>query len=1063
MKNAMLRLLACCVIVLSTAALLRADRAADLRNENVPVGYIAYPPHDFATNSLGDPSSPSNNGFTPAQLRHAYGYDQLSTTGSGQTIAIVDAYGSPTIQADLNTFCAAFGIASTTVQVYYPQGTPTADSDWATETSLDVEWAHAIAPAAKIALVISKSSSLADLDSAVDYAASLTGVTQVSMSWGTGEFPTEASSDFHFNVSGVVFFAATGDTGSDTDDALGVSYPASSPNVVGVGGTTLTLTGSNWTSETGWADGGGGISAVETVPSFQSGWWSGTTRGVPDVASDADPNTGVPIFLTGAGWFQVGGTSFACPTWAALSALANSLRSQSISPTPGIFYTLATANYAGYYHDITTGTNGTYNAGTGYDLVTGLGTPIANQLVVALAGGFSGSQVAAPAFFPPAGTYASAQSVTLVSATSGATIRYTTNGTTPTETVGTVYTVPVSISANATLKAIAYKGGLADSSVISDAYTFASQAAAPTFSPAGGTYLNSQTVAISTATGGATIRYTTDGSTPTETYGTVYSGPVSISSSGPTALNAIAYESGLLDSPVADGLYTFSPVNVLYNLTNAGNGGIYPFGGVVQYSDGSFYGTTSAGGTAGDGTVFKVTTAGVWTTLVSFTGLNGATPYAKLVLGSDGNFYGTTTAGGSTYVSSSNTGDGTVFKITPTGTLTTLVSFTGTNGQTPYAKLVLGSDGNFYGTTTAGGSSNDGTIFNVTPTGTLTTLVLFTGSNGASPHGGLVQGSDGNFYGTTHGGGSNAFGTVFSMTSSGNLTTLVSFAGTNGEFPDSALIQGSDGNYYGTTSGDNSTNFGTAFQITSSGALTTLVTFDGDNGADPNGGLVQGSDGNFYGTTVYGGSADAGTVYRMTSTGVLATVATFTGANGAYPYSRLIQASDGNYYGTTEYGGNSDSGVFFQLIPQVAAPVFSPAPGTFGSAQNVTMTTTTSGASIRYTTDGSTPTETNGTLYSGAININPSTATSSNVSPNAVPPPPGFPGPVATHSVTNLQAIAYKSGLQDSPVSAGTFTVIITSASPLTTPSGGGGGAFDDWFLGFLALAGLLRRKCRKS
>ena len=202
----------------------------------------------------------------------------------------------------------------------------------------------------------------------------------------------------------------------------------------------------------------------------------------------------------------------------------------------------------------------------------------------------------------------------------------------------------------------------------------------------------------------------------------------------------------------------------------------------------AFYGTTENNGSGSSvGTVFRVTPAGVLTTLVNFNGANGQYPWAGLVLGSDRNFYGTTQTGG-------NSGVGTVFKMTPAGVLTTLVNFTGANGSGPYAGLVLGSDGNFYGTTSYGGPNDLGTVFQMTPAGVLTTLVNFTGANGHGPYAGLVQGSDGNFYGTTVGGGANDLGTVFKMTPAGVLTTLVSFNGSSGAplgaQPTAGLVQG---------------------------------------------------------------------------------------------------------------------------------------------------------------------------------------------------------------------------------------------------------------------------------
>ncbi|MGA3006968.1 MAG: choice-of-anchor tandem repeat GloVer-containing protein [Opitutaceae bacterium] len=978
----------CGLFALSAAAgLLRADRESDLRNEIIPPGHRMRPPiHRVA--SAYDSSSPTGNGYTPQQLRHAYGFDQVTATGSGQIIAIVDAFGSSTVQADLDTFCKAFNIPSTTVEVCYPQGQPLGDSGWATETSIDVEWAHAIAPGATIVLVVAQSAADADLFAAVDYAVNL-GATQVSMSWGGPEYSTEMSSDFHFNVPGVTFFASSGDSGA------GVEYPSCSPYVVGVGGTTLKLNSSGAiTSETAWTGSGGGVSAYETVPGYQAGWWSGVKRGVPDVSYDADPSTGIPVYVTGSGWGQWGGTSIGAPQWAGLCALANSLRSTSIAPAPGSFYSLAGANYGGYFHDIVSGSSGN-PAGPGYDLVTGLGSPLANQVVPALAGGLS-TQVAAPVFFPPAGTYAGSKSVTIVSATPGASLRYTTDGSTPTATKGTLYSVPFSISATTTVKAVAYKSGLAASLVTSGIYTFLSPAAAPVFSPGAGTYAYAQEVAISTKTSGATIRYTVDGSVPTETHGTLYSDPVNM---GATAtLQAIAYKSGLADSPLTSGVYTITPLSLVYNFTGSLNGGTHPYASLALGSDGNFYGTTNNGGSGDYGTVFKLTPAGVVTTLVAFNYTNGAYPTAALVQGSDGNFYGVTPTGGSG-------SSGTVFKMTSTGVLITLVSFNLTNGSTP-SGLVQGSDGAFYGTATNGGGANYGTVFKMTAKGSLTTLVTFNGSNGGNPDAGLVQGHDGNFYGITSEGGAYGDGTVFKMTPAGVLTTLVSFNGGDGSYPAEPLIQASDGNFYSTTNTGGSNDLGTLFRVSPAGVLSTLVTFDGVNGLDPAGALWQDGDGNLYGATMEGGPGydpingpvGNGIVFKLTPAGVLTTLAVFNGPNGLEPSSALVQGKDGNLYGVAAFGGTSDDGIIFQLIlpPQVSAPVFSPAAGTYSSAQKVKVSSQTSGASIRYTTDGSMPTESHGTLYSGSIKIS---------------------------QTTTLKAMAYQTGSTDSAVTVGNYTI----------------------------------------
>jgi uncharacterized repeat protein (TIGR03803 family) len=333
----------------------------------------------------------------------------------------------------------------------------------------------------------------------------------------------------------------------------------------------------------------------------------------------------------------------------------------------------------------------------------------------------------------------------------------------------------------------------------------------------------------------------------------------------------------------------------------------YPTAALVQGSDGNFYGTTEYGGVNNDGTIFQVTPAGVLTTLVSFSGTNGAAPYGALVQGTDGNFYGTTSAGGAKNC-------GTVFKMTPAGVLTKLASFSGSNGSYPYAGLVQGTDGNFYGTTAGGGASGAGTVFKMTPAGVLTTLFSFYSGAGEIPLSALVQGTNGSFYGTASAGGAYGYGTVFKITPVSAFTQLFSFnSGTSSYYPFAGLVQGSDGNFYGTTEFGGAKNAGTVFKMTPAGALTSLTGFNVSNGYISSAGLVQGSDGNFYGTTDGGGAGGGGTVFTMTPAGVLTTLVSFNGTNGINPQGGLVQGNDGNFYGVTEYGGTNRLGTVFQV------------------------------------------------------------------------------------------------------------------------------------------------------
>ncbi|MCE5269474.1 MAG: hypothetical protein LLG00_16480 [Planctomycetaceae bacterium] len=357
--------------------------------------------------------------LTPAQIRGAYGVDQITWgsikgDGSGQTVAIVDAYDHPGLvnstdasfsSSDLHVFDARYGLADPPSFLKLDQlggaDYPTPNATWAIETALDVQWVHAIAPGASIILVEAVSDSLSDLMVAVDTARNYPGVSVVSMSWGTAD-GAESDWDTHFTTpaghAGVTFLAATGDNGWPG------TYPAYSPNVVAVGGASLTISGATYVSETGWSHSGGGQSIYAEEPSYQSAFQSTNWRQIPDVSFDADPDSGVSFYCSYGfgGWGNVGGTSLSSPCWAGLIAIANQLRTASGLPTLNsatdptetqtLLYALAGSatnyNAAGYYHDITSGSNITggngFTAAAGYDMVTGLGTPVANKLVPAL-------------------------------------------------------------------------------------------------------------------------------------------------------------------------------------------------------------------------------------------------------------------------------------------------------------------------------------------------------------------------------------------------------------------------------------------------------------------------------------------------------------------------------------------------------------------------------------------------------------------------------------------------------------------------------------------------------
>jgi uncharacterized repeat protein (TIGR03803 family) len=325
-----------------------------------------------------------------------------------------------------------------------------------------------------------------------------------------------------------------------------------------------------------------------------------------------------------------------------------------------------------------------------------------------------------------------------------------------------------------------------------------------------------------------------------------------------------------------------------------GTNGKFPYAGLIQADDGYGYGTTEYGGTStncnnGCGTLFKVTPGGAVTSIYSFclesACPDGKYPYAPLFQTAAGDFYGTTAEGGTNNY-------GTVFEVTASG-LTTLHSFLKTDGENPFAGVIEGSDGNFYGTTVGGGAaSGQGTVFKMTPTGTLTTLYTFCEqgvvppcADGDQPQSALVESAAAIFYGTTSVGGANDGGTVFSITSTGTLSTLYSFCALSGcmdgELPYSGLIEAANGIFYGTTFSGGANGGGTVFEITAAGTFTSLYSFCSQtacaDGGFPNAPLVQATDGNFYGTTSAGGTADAGTIFKITPAGVLTTLYSFPG------------------------------------------------------------------------------------------------------------------------------------------------------------------------------------------
>ena len=346
-------------------------------------------------------------GLSPSQIKKIY---NLPSTGGSGTIAIIGAYDAPNIEHDLNIFSKKYGlppctsksigksffvdkadsnkpcfekhIISSASAVNVSKSTFKVDEKWALETSLDVEWAHAIAPKAKILLVEAQTQSGANLMKAIDYARSQSGVVAVSMSWGGPEFSNETDLDSHFvslNGHDITFIASSGDSG------YGTSWPAVSPNVIAVGGTSLNFSSlGKFMSEKAWAGSGGGISSYENLPQYQKDYSikiQGITlgmRAIPDVSYNADPRSGFSVFKTDndgtSAWYVIGGTSAGAPQWAGIKALGLSLSSTKI------YNDKSSADNKKYFRDIVSGTNGDCgpmcNARKRYDFVTGLGSPL---------------------------------------------------------------------------------------------------------------------------------------------------------------------------------------------------------------------------------------------------------------------------------------------------------------------------------------------------------------------------------------------------------------------------------------------------------------------------------------------------------------------------------------------------------------------------------------------------------------------------------------------------------------------------------------------------------------
>ena len=358
---------------------------------------------------------------------------------------------------------------------------------------------------------------------------------------------------------------------------------------------------------------------------------------------------------------------------------------------------------------------------------------------------------------------------------------------------------------------------------------------------------------------------------------------------------------GLLLASVKTTAQTYTD---LHDFDCATDGCSWEFPGLLaQGRDGNLYGTLSWVGAYGAGTVVKITPSGTVTTLYSFSGPDGDGPWGGLTLGSDGNFYGTTSTGG-------DYGYGTIFKITPVGTFTTLHSFDSADCEYPYSPPVQGKSGAFYGVTSSG------CAYSITSSGAFKKLSTAVPFGSYSP---LLLASDGNFYGTAWEGGANACGSVFRMSAAGVVNIIYSFDWTHGAFPYSPLVQGSDNLLYGVAVTAGANGGGVIFKMTTAGKITLLHQFDSSSLTDgyaPVAGLVAASDGNYYGSTdqgYSGGTARWGVLFKITKAGTYSVLYRFDQTHGATPYSTAVQHTNGNVYGATYEGGVGNGGVFYRL------------------------------------------------------------------------------------------------------------------------------------------------------
>ena len=1005
-----------------------------------------------------------NGTYMGNDFRAAY-VPGTALTGSGQTVGLLQFDGYTA--SDITYYEAKAGLPNVTltnVLLDGFSGAPTGNGG-EVEVSLDIEMVISMAPGVSNIMVYEAGPS-GNWHDILNRMATDDLAAQLSCSWYIPGGAADPTADLIFQqmaAQGQSFFSASGDY--DAFTGL-IPFPGDTPYITEVGGTTLTTgsTGGPWSSETVWnwnngTGSGGGISTQYSIPTWQQGismttnLGSTTMRNVPDVALTADN-----VYVRADGIdHDEGGTSCASPLWAAFTALVNQQGSANGQPSVGFLnptlYGIGSGSgYSSTFHDITSGNNfsssspAKFPAVAGYDLCTGLGTPNGNALINTLAAfpdtlhlPFSYFAATGPTggpFTPGTNNYTlinsgSAPIVWTAGNTQSWLVLSATGGTISASGTATV-TASITTNANGLSS-----GSYSDTITFTDQTTGISQTRAVTLD-IGAPIISGVSCAMTVIYSFAS--YSSHGFNP---YGNLVQGTDGYFY-GTTNGGGINSEGTIYKITSSGSLTT------LYSFNSSS--GQYPTAGLAMGADGNFYGTT----TSYIATMFRITPAGQFTTLYTSgtSGTGPISPYSNLTQAGDGNFYGMSQYGGIS-------NQGTIFKLTSSGSLTVLYSLPAAYGsQNKMPGVIQGDDGNFYGVTPAGGSSNDGTVFKMTPSGSLTSLVIFNNTNGGLPDSALAQGSDGNFYGTTGNGGNYDDGVLFKMTSAGSITMLGTFQGQGGVqtgvSPQIApLVQASDGNFYGTATAGGTAGDGAIFKITPGGALTTLISFTGASGANPGetpfAGLIQASDGNFYGTTSTSGSNGGGTVYKMTPGYLVGSIGagfnyqivstgspTSYGASGL-PTGLTVNTTTGLISGTplasgtskvtvtaSNAGGTATSGITIVVLP--LAPVLtgsSTATATLGQVFNYQITATNSPTS--YSAIGL-PAGLNVNISTGLISGTATLTGTSNVLIRATNPG-GTGSTTLVLTVAALQAPVITSGTSTTTTKGQPFSYQITATN----------------------------------